>query len=279
MSILKPAELRRRLIDVTVRMHHPLSLDRPITFFDLETTSAVVESARIVQIAMIRLEPEGACVPWSGLVNPGVPIEPGATQVHGISNADVANAPAFRELARNVCDMMRGADLGGFNVTGFDVPILDAELKRAGLTGGIEDPRVRLAGCVVVDVFDLECAVNTRTLGALYARYTGRELESSHDALADVKATIEVLAAQVEAHRIEARSPAALQDLARGDYLDAKRRFLRREDGEIVVSFGKHNGSTLRDLLRHDRGYVSWMCEKLGTEVTEIVSTYRREYV
>lgn len=235
-----------------------LSLQRPLAFFDLETTGVRIGKDRIVQIGIVRLQPDGTRESYQTLVNPGMPIPPEATAVHGISDIDVALAPSLEAVAREVLDELAGCDLSGFNVLRFDIPFLTEELHRVGFDWNTADLRV-------VDVQRIFHKMEPRDLGAALKFYCGREHTGAHDALADVVATADVLLAQLE------RYPDALQgdigflgelsgDRQRSPDAAGKLKFDDR--GAICLSFGKYAGWTLENIGRHDPGYLQWLMTK-----------------
>ena len=238
-----------------------LHLDRPLVVFDLEATAVDPEEARIIQVALFRLEPSpngpATTDRLIACVNPGVPIPQDVTDLTGIGEADVANAPTFDALRPDLDALIRDADLAGFNVLAYDLPLLKAAYERVGAP--LPGPSDRQ----VLDVYKLEQVLVPRTLSALFETYTGSELEDAHDAAADVRATIDVLDAQLRTHEPDAQTPAALADLIRGDYLDDNRKLKRVETPEggtgVEVCFGKHMGKTVRQIQDEDPGYLAWM--------------------
>ena len=169
-----------------------LKLERPLAVFDLETTGVRIGSDRIAQIGVVKLMPDGRRLPWQTLVRPGIPIPPEATAVHGISDADVADAPSPEAIAGELLELLAGCDLSGFNVLRFDLPFLAEELHRVGVHW--DTTRLR-----VVDVQRIFHKMEPRDLSAALRFYCGKEHGGAHDALADVEATADVLLAQVNA--------------------------------------------------------------------------------
>lgn len=242
-----------------------LRLDRPLVVFDLETTGIDVEKDRIVQIAMIRIEPDGTRDEWDSLVNPECPIPPQATAVHGISDADVSDAPTFSHLRGEVEQRLAGADLAGFNSVRFDQPLLEAELERAGAT-------LERTGLRHLDAMRIFHTMERRDLTAAYRFYCDEELVGAHGALVDARATLEILDAQVGRYDTV---PAEVEALHRfcnpdeGKWVDRSRKFAFDDDGEAVFNFGKLRGTRIKDA---DRGYLEWMLNKdFSAEVKEIL--------
>jgi DNA polymerase-3 subunit epsilon len=245
-------------------MQH-LQLDRPLVVFDLETTGIDVEKDRIVQIAMIRVEPDGSRDEWETLVNPECPIPPQATAVHGISDADVRDAPTFSQVRGEVEQRLAGADVAGFNSVRFDLPLLEAELARAG-------SRPEWTGVRHLDALRIFHTMERRDLTAAYRFYCDEDLVGAHGALADARATLEVLDAQVGRYDEVPADPDALHRFCNpdeGKWVDRGRKFAWNDKGEAVFTFGKLRGQRLRDA---DRGYLEWMLNKdFSNEVKEIL--------
>jgi len=240
-------------------MQH-LQLDRPLVCFDLETTGINVSKDRIVQIAMIRVEPDGERKIMSTLVNPQCAIPPESTAVHGIKDEHVRSAPSFSQLRAEVEEMLEGADLAGYNMVGFDLPLLEAEVRREG--GRLDTREARLLDAMVI--FKL---MERRDLTSAVRFYCDRELEGAHSAEADALATLDVLDAQIGRYADLPRDAAGLHDFCnqgRNKFVDRSRRFRWTEQGEAAFNFGKHEGRTLKEMTANprDRGYLEWMLEK-----------------
>lgn len=234
-----------------------LKLQRPLVFFDLETTGVRIGKDRIVQIGVVRLDPDGTRTSWQTLVQPGMPIPPEASAVHGITDADVADAPTLDEVAAELLAHFQGADLSGFNLLRFDVPFLTEDLLRVGVEW--DSTRAR-----IVDVQRIYHRMEPRNLGAAVRFYCGREHEGAHDALADVEATADVLLAQLERYP---DLPADVDQLGEmsGDRQrppDAAGKLLFNEEGAVCLSFGKYKGWTLGNIGRNDPGYMQWLMTK-----------------
>ena len=248
-----------------------LALERPLIVFDLETTGVDPDSDRIVEISACRMEPDGGRAWLDHRVNPGVAIPAGATAIHGISDADVANAPGFDELASEIEAFFEGADLGGFNVARFDLPVLDAEFRRAGRDPG-------LAGRQVVDVMTIFHRMERRDLGAAVRLYLGREHDGAHAARADVEATVGILEAQVRRYADLPETVEGLDAWCKAPppgALDHGRRLVWTA-GEAVVNFGPHRGRTLQDVAADPeaRGFLRWI---LGKDFDDDVKGVVRE--
>ena len=246
-----------------------LSLDRPLVFFDLETTGLNVVTDRIVQIAALRFEPGGAPAGrLNRLVDPGEPIPATATAVHGISDADVAGAPRFAEVVDEIETFFDGADIAGYNVARFDIPLLMEELARCGRDFG-------LAGRRRVDAQEIFFRMEPRTLAGAVRFYCGDDMTGAHDAMADTEATVRVLAGQLERYGSEGAIPLAVEGLhafcERPGQLDSTNRLRRDDAGEIVFNFGKYTGRRLREVFAKEPSYYHWIQERdFGIEVKQI---------
>lgn len=235
-----------------------LSLQRPLAFFDLETTGIKIGRDRIVQIGIVRLLVDGTRTSYQTLVNPGIPIPAEATAVHGITDADVADAPALEDVAREVLDALVGCDLAGFNCLRFDIPFLAEELHRVGRDWDSSALRV-------VDVQRIYHKMEPRNLGAALKYYCGREHEGAHDALADVQATADVLLAQLERYPDALQGDVAFLGELSGDRQrspDAAGKLKFDDKGNVCLSFGKYQGWTLENIGRNDPGYLQWLMTK-----------------
>ncbi len=231
-----------------------LELTRPLVFFDLESTGTRPEFDRIVEIAILKVYPDGRRESTTRRINPGMPIPPGASKVHGIYDADVAQMPRFEALAANLFRYLEDCDLSGYNLLRFDVPLLVEEFKRAGLTFEVKDRQI-------VDVFNIFCKLYPRTLTAAYKFFCGGELENAHSADADTLATLEVLGGQLARHPELPRSLAELAEFSvmrDPDAVDSSNRF-RWSGDEVVVNFGKNYGKPLKEIAANDPSFLRWI--------------------
>jgi DNA polymerase-3 subunit epsilon len=240
----------------------------PVAFFDLETTGTNKETDRIVEIAIARATADEV-VRRSRLVNPGRPIPPGATAVHGITDEMVRDAPRFGQIARGVADILAGSALVAFNGIAFDMPLLAAEMARAGVPFDPEDFEV-VDPCVIFR------KQSPRDLGAALVHYCGEVHDGAHRSDADVNAMARVLAAQLDRPDM----PGTAAELARycrpDGAIDRDGKFVWR-DGVAVIAFGKHEGTPLEDV---DPGYLRWMRDqKFGRSTVAVVeAALRGEY-
>jgi len=243
----------------------PLVLQRPLVVFDLETTGLDAAQDRIVEIACVTLHPDGRRESWCRRVNPGRPIDPAATAVHGITDADVAGELPFPLLAEEIHVRFQGVDLGGFNVLGFDILMLAAEFRRAGLSFPPADARI-------VDCQRIFHQLERRNLTAAVALYCGRPHAGAHGALADTEATADVLLGQLRHYPDLPTDVPALHAFCVGAQAIDNQGKLVWQQGEAAFTFGKHRGRTLRAAIAQDRSYIQWMLKgEFPTEVQDIL--------
>ena len=253
-----------------------LKLERPLVYLDLETTGVDPRNDRIVEVSLMKVFPPGPDgvspepVVKTRRVNPGMPIPPGASAVHHISDADVADEPHFEQLARSLFELCSDCDFAGFGVRRFDLPLLAAEFRRAGLT-------FEYQGRHVIDGKDIFHLKEPRTLTAAYALYCGGELQSAHSAEADMLASRDVILGQLDRYD---DLPGDVESLAKvgapeadPDAVDSEGK-LKWIDGEACLNFGKGKGKSLRELgaTEDGRGLLRWIVGKdFSAEVKSIV--------
>lgn len=242
-----------------------LNLRNPVCFFDLETTGMNMTSDRIIEIAVVKLMPNGETLTKTNLLNPGVTIQPESTAIHGIRNEDVQGKPTFKEVAKEYARFMEGADLSGFNVLKFDVPMLVEEFIRAGVEFDYSRKKI-------IDSQRIFHLMEKRTLSAAYKFYVNKDLENSHSAEADTLASLEVLAAQVERYEGQTVTDSLgkkigeirndmefLGKLTASDLVDLACRMSMNNKGEEVFNFGKHKGKVVTSVLKDEPSYYDWM--------------------
>lgn len=249
-----------------------LPLTRPLVVFDLETTGINVEKDRIVQIALIRVTPDRQRETYETLVNPELPIPPEATAVHGIKDSDVQDQPTFAQIRNDVEAFLADADLAGFNSVNFDLPLLQAELKRSG-------SEMDFRGIRHLDAMRIFHMMERRDLTAAYKLYCGKDLTGAHNALADTEATLEILDAQVARYEEVPGEVDALHRFCNpdeGKYVDRKRKFIWTDKGEAAFTFGKYQGQSLQEVVadQRGRGYLEWM---LGKDFSEEIKGILRD--
>ncbi len=228
-------------------------LDRPLVVFDLETTGTDLATDRIVEIAGLRIDTDGRREARTRRINPERPIPPEATAVHGIADADVLDAPTFRQIARSLLVWLDGADLAGFNIARFDVPLLERELRDCGLDLERVERRV-------VDAMIIFHRKERRDLAAAVQFYLGREHVRAHSAVADVEAAADVLDAQLRRYEDLPRGVAELAAWIAPEPSDRATKFTFR-DGAPVFAFGRHVGRLLDEVARETPDYLRWLLD------------------
>jgi DNA polymerase-3 subunit epsilon len=243
-----------------------LRLDRPLAFIDVETTGLSPYSDRIVELSILKIYPNGSKEYKSHRVNPGIPIPAETTAIHGITDADVAGEPLFRQYARNIRDFLEDCDIAGFNVIKFDLPFIEAELARAN----IEFSR---RGRYLIDSQVIYHQRDPRDLQAAYKKYCGKEMDNAHSAEEDAKAAAEILDGQLETHRDLPKDAAGLSSLCykvEENTVDVEGKFIWAE-GDVVCNFGKYKGRLLKEIAKAYPDYLEWMSHgDFSAEVREI---------
>lgn len=245
-----------------------LNLERPLAFIDLETTGKDVSNDRIVQIAVLKVFPDGREEMRSKKVNPNIPIPLEASKVHGIVDADVVNAPVFSQIATGVATYLEDSDLAGYNSNKFDVPLLMAEFSRA-------DIEFKLEGRRFIDVQAIFFKMQPRTLQTAYQFYCNKRLKNAHDAEFETRATYEVLKAQIQLYEetglIDAdgnqsfpikNDVQVLSEFTPFSFLDPEKKVVYDEQQRIVFNFGKHKGKVLVEVFKNDPSYYDWLMNK-----------------
>jgi len=265
-----------------------LQLNRNIVFFDIESTGLNVIRDRIIQLAMIRYHkdgspPEERCY----LINPGIPISAEAMAVHGITPKDVANKPLFHQLAKEIFEFIGDADLAGYNSNRFDIPVLMEEFARAGFDFDVDRRRT-------IDVQRIFYKMEPRTLAAAYQFYCQKQILNAHDAMEDVKATIEVLDGQLrkydgkdfipeEGEIIPAPIKNEVEALSAftndQNMIDATQRLKFDHTGTVIFNFGKYMGRPAAEVLYNDQQYYNWMLNKeFSHQVKKIIKRLVADY-
>lgn len=230
-----------------------LQLKKPIAFIDLETTGINVGTDRIIELTVLRVDPNGKETIKTLRVNPTIPIPQESTEIHGIKDADVANAPTFKEIASQVIEIIDGCDLAGFNSNKFDFPLLAEELIRA-------DADIDLKKRKFVDVQVIFHKMEQRTLSAAYKFYCGKDLVDAHSSEADTVATYEILKCQLDKYPELNNDIAFLDDFSsHKKHADFAGRIVYDDDGIEIFNFGKYKGEKVHEVLSKDPGYYGWM--------------------
>ncbi|GCD78336.1 DNA polymerase III subunit epsilon [Thermaurantimonas aggregans] len=230
-----------------------LHLTRPLAFFDIETTGTHFSRDRIVEISILKALPDHTTQVRTWLVNPGIPIPPEITAIHGITNEMVADKPYFKDVAREINTFIGNADLAGYNSNKFDIPMLAEEMLRAGVDFDLSKRRF-------VDVQNIFHKMEPRNLAAAYRFYCQRELENAHSAEADVTATYEILKAQLDRYPELKNDIGFLSEFStRNQNADLAGFIAYNAEGKEIFTFGKYKGLTLEEVFEKDSGYYSWM--------------------
>ena len=229
-----------------------LQLTRPICFLDLETTGINVSTDKIVEIALVKISTDGSKIVKRKLINPEMPIPKVSSDIHGITNDMVKDAPTFKQVANEVKQFIEGADLAGYNSNRFDIPMLNEEFLRAGVPVDIESRKL-------LDVQKVFHMMEQRTLTAAYKFYCHKNLEDAHSAEADAVATWEILEAQLEKYpQIGDTVESIVKFTGEDQIVDFARRFVI-ENGVEVFNFGKHKGKPVNQVLKEEPQYYDWM--------------------
>jgi len=230
-----------------------LNISRPICFFDLETTGINVAKDRIVEISILKVFPDGREEEYTQRINPTVPIPAETTAVHGISDADVADAPTFAQKASEIHNMIKDSDLAGFNSNRFDIPLLAEELLRCDIDFDMKNRNA-------IDVQNIFHKMEQRTLVAAYKFYCDKDLTNAHSAAADTKATYEVLKSQLDRYDDLDNDMKSLADFSSRKKLADFAGFIGYNDnGDEIFAFGKHKGKLVETVLEQEPGYYGWI--------------------
>ena len=229
-----------------------IQLSRPIVFIDLETTGIDICKDRIIEIAIIKIFPDRKREVVHKRLNPGIPIPKSSSDIHGILDEHVRDAPTFTEIANELKQFIDDADLSGYNSNRFDIPLLVEEFLRANIELDMTSRRM-------LDVQTIFHMMEKRTLGAAYKFYCDKDLIDAHSAEADASATWEILEAQLERYtHLGVTLDTILNFTGEEKLVDFARRFSFDNDVEIF-NFGKYKGRAVRDVLKADPGYYQWM--------------------
>jgi DNA polymerase-3 subunit epsilon len=242
-----------------------LNLKVPLCFFDLETTGTAISHDRIVEIAVIKVMPNGEVIRKEDVLNPTIPIPPSSSAIHGIWDKDVVGKPTFKDVAREYHRLLEGSDLAGFNILKFDVPVLVEEFLRIGLDFDYSRRRI-------LDAQKIYHLMEKRNLAAAYQFYCNKALTDAHSAAADTQATYEVFVAQVEKYENQPVTDGlgkvigtvkndmdAIHQLTSSEMVDLAGRMVRDEKGVVVFNFGKHRLKPVLQVLKDEPSYYDWM--------------------
>ncbi len=242
-----------------------LHLKNPLVVFDLETTGTNISHDRIVEMALIKVFPDGSVEEKCRKINPGIPIPVETSLIHGIYDEDVKDEPTFKQVAKSLATWLEGCDLAGFNILKFDVPMLVEEFLRANVDFEVDNRKL-------VDAQKIFHLMEKRNLSAAYKFYCNKPLENAHSALADTQATLEVLTAQVDRYNGEkvvdllgkemgtiTNDMGKLHEITNQRMVDLAGRIVYNEEGEEIFNFGKHRGKPVKEVLKREPGFYDWM--------------------
>jgi DNA polymerase-3 subunit epsilon len=242
-----------------------LNLRNPLCFFDIESTGVNITHDRIIEIAFIKLMPNGDVLRKNNVVNPGIPIPPESSVFHGIYDEDVKDKPLFKEVAKDYAKFIEGADLAGFSIMKMDVPMLVEEFLRAGVDFDYQRKKI-------IDAQKIFHLMEKRTLSAAYKFYVNKELQESHTAEADAEASMEVLLAQLGKYDGQdvtdisgkkigeiKNDMEVLSKLVASDMVDLAGRMIKNDKGEEIFNFGKHKNKKVTAVFKEEPAYYDWM--------------------
>ena len=238
-------------------MKRALKLTRPLAVIDLETTGTAPEVDRIVEIAILKVYPNGKKTRYCKRVNPGISIPPEASKVHGIRDKDVKRSPIFRKVARAVARLLKNCDIAGFKITTFDLPLLQREFERADVAFSVQERSV-------IDVMRIFHTKEPRDLPAAVRFYLETDHDDAHSALADARMTFRVLEAQLLRYRELPCDPLGLHQFCNAvnqRYLDSGKKFEWRHC-QPAFTFGKHKGRLLKVVAKKDQSFLEWMIRR-----------------
>ena len=230
-----------------------LQLKKPLAFIDIEATGSNVCADRIVEIAIVKYLPDGNRTTKRRLINPQMPIAPNISDIHGITNEMIKDAPTFKQVAQEIKQSLDNCDIACYNAFRLDIPMLMEEFLRA-------EVEFDLKGRKFVDVQKIFHQMEQRTLSAAYRFYCNKSLENAHSAEVDAAATAEILNAQLERYpQLGNTIESVLKVIGEDQIIDLARRFVYDDKGQEVFNFGKHKGKPVKDILKAEPQYYDWM--------------------
>ena len=245
-----------------------LNLERPLLFFDIESTGLNIATDCIAELSFVKIFPDGEqriktwkLCPWNYVARCQQPMNPSASEVNGLKDEDLAGCPKFHEVVDEVVEWLADSDLAGFNSAKFDLPMLAEEIERVRLFMN-RNIDLNLHEKKMVDVQTIYHAMEPRNLRAAYRFYCGgQDFENAHTAEADTIATYEVLKGQLDRYPDQLKNNVDfLANFAgRPKTVDYAGRLLFGKDGEAIISFGKHKGKTAREVYRTEPSYFAWI--------------------
>ncbi len=232
-----------------------LLLHKPLVVFDLETTGINTSKDRIVELSMIRIQPDASRDDLNMRFNPGIPIPPESSAIHGIYDADVANEPLFKDKAGELSQFINHCDFAGFNSNKFDFPLLIEEFYRAGIDLDISKRKF-------IDAQKIFHTMEPRNLTAAYKFYCQKDLNNAHSAKADTEATWEIIQSQLDRYEsLEPNIDFLHKFSGQNNLVDLAGRLVYNDKQEVVFNFGKHRGKNINEVFKSDHGYYDWMMQ------------------
>lgn len=245
-----------------------LKLERPLLFFDIESTGLNIPTDSIIELSFVKVCPGGEqriktwkILPWDYQLHRQKPIDPKASEVNGVKDEDLIGCPKFADVVEEVATWLKDSDLAGFNSSKFDLPMLAEEIERARFYAG-KQVDVDLHKARMVDVQNIYHFFEPRNLRAAYRFYCGgQDFENAHTAEADTLATYEVLKGQLDRYEGQLKNDVeSLSNIGgRTKVIDFAGRLFWNDRHEAVVSFGKHKGKTLKQVYNIEPSYFSWI--------------------
>lgn len=232
-----------------------LKLVKPLAFIDLETTGLDIVSDRIVEIAILKLLPDGGRETYVQRVNPGIPVPPRVTAIHGLSDEDLKDMPTFDKIGQKIINFIGNSDLSGFNIMKFDLPLLMEEFLRYHFEFSLD-------GRKVIDVQHIFHKMEKRDLATAYKFYCNKSIEHQHSAEYDIAATEEILHEQINRYQNIGTTVEEIYNFTGrllDRLIDLSNRMVRDENGDIIFNFGKYKGQRVEDVFRKDTSYYDWM--------------------
>ena len=230
-----------------------INLERPICFFDLETTGVNVVNDRIVEISVIKVNPSGKEDSKTWLINPGIPIPNVVSAIHGMTDEMVKNEPTFKDYSKEIYEFIKDCDLAGFNSDRFDIPLLAEEFLRSEVEFDIGKFKT-------IDVQTIFHKMEKRTLEAAYKFYCNQEMKNAHSALSDAEATCNILLAQLDFYKDLENSVKFLSEFStHKKFVDLAGFIVSDKNNVPSFSFGKHKGKSVEEVLKNEPGYFGWI--------------------
>lgn len=235
-----------------------LKLLKPILFLDIQTTGLDTRTARIVRLSTLKIQPDGTEEFRSAILNPMTPISPGATQIHGITNEQVEDAPTFQSYAKALQQYIQGCDIAGFAIRRFDIKILKNEFRNAGIT-------LELEQIAILDAMEVFHKLQPRDFQAACKTYLGTDPPDSKDPEANIHTIRKIIDSQINSNHTLPDTPAQIDSWVTGaahrQYIDNEGRFIWSEQGEAAINFGKYRGHSLQDLSQFQNDYLLWIAQ------------------